>query len=167
MFTGPGDLQASPSVLASPPPFQPVSFNSQFSPRLRHHNLVHQQTYQSTADDSSFSDETLSSQIPDSAPLFISKSLTKVKVIFWVNELRRFLFLSETCRMSSAHAAGLHQLLCIIEHKMANPFLTPRVLGETSLGRVMKSIRHGSFDARSKEVARRIIQYWRKVCLEA
>lgn len=69
--------------------------------------------------------------------------------------------------MNSAHATELHQLLCEIEDKMAHPFLTPQVLGETSLGRVMKSFRHGGLDARSKEVARRIIQYWRKVCLEA
>ncbi|KAF8803805.1 hypothetical protein BYT27DRAFT_7340619 [Phlegmacium glaucopus] len=94
-------------------------------------------------------------------------SLTKVKVVFWVNELRRYLFLWETGRMSSAHAVELHQLLCIIEDKMAHPFLTPQILGKTSLGRVMKSFRHGSYDARSKAVARRVTSYWRKVCLEA
>lgn len=97
----------------------------------------------------------------------ISKSLTKVKVIFWVNELRRYHFLWKTGRMNSAHAAELHHLLCKIEDKMAHPFLTPQVLGETRLGRVMKSFQHGGFDARSKKVAQRVIQYWRKLCLEA
>lgn len=94
-------------------------------------------------------------------------SLTKVQVVFWVNELRRYLFLWKTGRMNSAHAAELHQLLCKIEDKMAHSFLTPQVLGETSLGRMMKPFRHGGLDTRSKEVARRIIQYWRKVCLKA
>ena len=69
--------------------------------------------------------------------------------------------------MNSAHAVELYQLLCKIEEKMADPFLTPLMLGETSLGRVMKSFMHGALDARSKEVARRVVGYWRKVCLEA
>ena len=69
--------------------------------------------------------------------------------------------------MNSAHAAELHQLLCEIEDKMADPFLTPKILGKTSLGRVMKSFTHGGFDARLKEVARHVVGYWRKVCLEA
>jgi len=69
--------------------------------------------------------------------------------------------------MNNAHAAELHQLLCKIEEKMADPFLTPQMLGETSLGRVMKSFTHGALDARLKEVARHVVGYWRKVCLDA
>ena len=69
--------------------------------------------------------------------------------------------------MNSVHVAELHQLLRKIEDKMADPFLTPLILGETNLGKVMKSFMHGALDARSKEVARRVVRYWRKVCLEA
>ena len=115
---------------------------------------------------SSFTSET--DYTPDSPiiPLPIS-ALSKLKVVFWVNELRRYLFLWETRRMNNTHAAELHQLLCKIEDKMADPFLTPQMLGETSLGRVMKSFTHGALDAKLKEVARHVVGYWRKVCLEA
>jgi hypothetical protein len=118
--------------------------------------------------DSSFTSETDNSpKTPDSPlPLPIS-TLTKLKVVFWVNELRRYLFLWETSRMNSAHAAELHQLLSKIEDKMADPFLTPQMLGKTSLGKVMKSFTHGTLDARVKKVARHVVGYWRKVCLEA
>lgn len=94
-------------------------------------------------------------------------SLSRVKVVLWVTELRRYLFLWESNRLSSTHAAELHQLLCTIEDKMAHPFLTPQVLRETNLGKVMKSFRHGGLDQRSKKVARHVVKYWRMVCLEA
>jgi len=35
------------------------------------------------------------------------------------------------------------------------------------LGRVMKSFTHRALDARLKEVARHVVGYWRKICLEA
>lgn len=144
-----------------------VGLDQQQSPC--HQSTYHQEsTKQQSSDDSSFTSETDSiPESPDSPLLPLPKSLTKLKVVFWVNELRRYLFLRGTGRMNSAHAVELYQLLCKIEEKMADPFLTPLMLGETSLGRVMKSFMHGALDARSKEVARRVVGYWRKVCLEA
>lgn len=165
---------ASSSVLASPP-FQShhqVSRQSAISSsgQLQSpHQLTHQQSSHDDSDsESSFTsetDNTVTLNTPGSS-LHIS-TLTKLKVVFWVNELRRYLFLWETSRMNNVHAAELHQLLCKIEDKMADPFLTPQTLGETSLGKVMKSFTHGALDARLKEVARHVVGYWRKVCLEA
>jgi len=90
--------------------------------------------------------------------------LTKVKVVLWVNDLHRYIYLRERGKMNSAHAAELHQLLCTIQDKMAHPFLTPQILGETKLGRMMDSFKHGDYNAESKEVARHVTRYWRKVC---
>ena len=84
---------------------------------------------QSPSDDSSFTSEVdISPKTADSPspPLPIS-TLTKLKVVSWINELRRYLFLRETSRMNNTHAAELHQLLCKIEDKMADPFLTPQI----------------------------------------
>ena len=152
------------SSYTSSSPFQSVPSHqlppqSAFSSSHGQQQSPHQSSFTSETDD------TPNNPGPPLAPLPIS-TLTKLKVVFWVNELRRYLFLWETSRMNNTHAAELHQLLCKIEDKMADPFLTPQILGETSLGRVMKSFMHGALDARSKEVARRVVGYWRKVCLE-
>jgi len=177
-------MASSPSVLASSP--SPVP-SQQLPPQsailssghgkgkvgLGHkQSPYHRSTYQQSnqekqSPDSSFTSETYTPPDSPLLPLRISKPLAKLKVVFWVNELRRYLFLWETSRMNNAHAAELHQLLCKIEDKMADPFLTPQMLAETSLGRVMKTFTHGALDAGSKEVARRVVGYWRKVCLKA
>ena len=137
---------------------------SPYQQSIYHQGSTKQQSTVQASDDSS---ETNSAPDSPLLPLPITKSLTKLKVVFWVNELRRYLFLQGTGRMNSVHVAELHQLLRKIEDKMADPFLTPQILGETNLGKVMKSFMHGAFDARSKEVARHVVRYWRKVCLEA
>ena len=93
--------------------------------------------------------------------------LTKVKVVSWANDLHRYLYLAERGKMNSTHAAELHQLLCTIQDKMDHPFLTPQILGETKLGRMMDSFKYGGYDPETMEVARRVTRYWRKVCLKA
>ena len=150
-----------------PPPPQSAIFSSSGQQlESNYHQGSTQQQSLALPGNSSFTSET--AKPPDSPllPLPIS-TVTKLKVVFWVNELRRYLFLWETSRINSAHAAELHHLLCKIEDNMADPFLTPQMLGETSLGKVMKLFTHGTLDARVKKVARHVVGYWRKVCLEA
>lgn len=192
-FSSPKFLQSAPAFEQLVPQpstiFSLPSGKSTFG--LNQHDISNQQLQVQATDDSSSNSETQSShyassdngypipQPPDS-PISIKKfrgprtstqyqwdSLTRVKVVSWVTELKRYQFLLDTGRASSAHAAELHNLLCTIEDKMTHPFLTPQILAETRLGRVMNEFRHGEYDARSKKVAHHITKYWRKVCLEA
>ncbi|KAF8165042.1 hypothetical protein B0H34DRAFT_220794 [Crassisporium funariophilum] len=96
-----------------------------------------------------------------------TRPLNKVKVVYWVNELRRYSFLRDSGRMSPEHVDELDQLLCTIEKRKADPLLTPMMLAETSLGLEMKKFSHSDYSDTSRAIARHIVKFWRKVCLEA
>ncbi|KIM45869.1 hypothetical protein M413DRAFT_295966 [Hebeloma cylindrosporum] len=94
-----------------------------------------------------------------------ARPITLLVAIHWANDLKRFHYLRETGKLDGKIAAELHQLLKDIDGQKGDLFLTPKVLGDTNLGRLVSDFRHGKPKA-SKAIADNIVKFWRRRCRE-
>ena len=92
--------------------------------------------------------------------------ITHLVVIRWVNELKRFQYLRDARKLDEKILAELHQLLNNIDKQKGDHFLTPKVLGDTHLGRLVSEFRHGKHGKASKAIADGIAKFWRNRCRE-
>jgi len=94
------------------------------------------------------------------------RSVSRLVVIGWVNELKRFQYLRDSGKMDANVTWGLHQLLTEINKQKDDPYLTPKILGDMQLGRLVSEFRHGKHGKASKVVADGIAKVWRHLCRE-
>jgi hypothetical protein len=92
--------------------------------------------------------------------------ITRLVVIRWVNELKRFQYLRDAGKLDEKIVAEIHQLLNNIDKQKGDVFLTPKVLGDTHLGRLVSEFRHGKHGKASKAIADGIVKFWRHRCRE-
>jgi len=95
-----------------------------------------------------------------------TRPTSRLVVIRWVNELKRFQYLRDAGKLDEKIVGELHHLLNDIEAQKSDLFLTPKVLGDTHLGRLVSEFRHGKHGKASKAVADGIVKFWRHRCRE-
>jgi len=93
-----------------------------------------------------------------------TRPITLLVVIHWVNELKRFQYLRDSGKMDDKIVGELYQLLKDIDEQKSDLFLTPKVLGDMYLGRLVSEFRHGKQVKVSKAVADSIVKFWRHRC---
>jgi len=96
-----------------------------------------------------------------------TRPITFLVVIHWVNELKRFQYLRDSGKMDEKVVGELHQLLKDIDEHKSDLFLTPKVLGDMYLGRLVSEFRHGKQIKAAKAVADSIVKFWRHRCRDA
>jgi hypothetical protein len=95
-----------------------------------------------------------------------TRPITRLVAIRWVNDLKRFQYLRDSGKLDEKVIGELHQLLNDIDNQKGDLFLTPKVLGDMHLGRLVSEFRHGKHGKASKAVADSIVKFWRHRCRE-
>lgn len=95
-----------------------------------------------------------------------TRPITRLVAIRWVNDLKRFQYLRDSGKLDEKTIGELHHLLTDIDKQKSDLFLTPKVLGDTHLGRLVSEFRHGKHGKASKAVADSIVKFWRHRCRE-
>lgn len=90
-----------------------------------------------------------------------------LKVTRWVEFLDQFASLRIADNLHPKLANNLHALLQHINEHKDNAYLTPQVLLETQLAKIIKQFRHSQYERQTRRVADEVTKYWRKLCLDS
>ena len=88
--------------------------------------------------------------------------MTSIKVVTWTNGLRRFDYLLQNKKMDRRCENELYELLKAIDVEKDN--ITKELLKKTQVGKLMRSLsKCDEFEERSKNLAKKIYRFWRKM----
>ena len=89
------------------------------------------------------------------------------KVLRWMEMLKRIdMLCPEAAGTNTKLPEQLYALLQSINNEKANAYLTPQVLANSGLGRLLLRFRHKPWERRSRKLADTITKFWRQRCRE-
>jgi len=119
--------------------------------------------YRASLSDDHEYDDVGRTQRPQSIPQIVRRPLTKVRVLSWANGLKRFDYLVQNNKMDRRCEDELYELLKAIDVEKEK--ITVELMLETDVGKLIRSLRKcHEFEGRSRNLAERIYQTWRKMC---